>query len=92
MRHFKQGRAIEEAKLKVLSIAYHEGKFLCRRDLSLIAIYANWSSTDIGRPFREICLPMEREGLIQQFRDDDDKFVGYTITDAGRRMLLGAST
>lgn len=93
VRHLKEKAhrkdCINEARRKVLSIAHHDGKFLCTKDLPRIALFAEWSMDDTGRPFREICLPLFREGLIQEFRDEDDRFVGYTITDAGRKELLG---
>lgn len=89
VRHCKAKDRIKDARHKVLAIAHHDGRFLCAKDLTRIALFAGWNTDDTGRPFREICLPLFREGLIQEFRDEDERFVGYTITDAGRKELLG---
>jgi hypothetical protein len=89
VRHCKEKDRINDARRKVLSIAYHDGQFLCAKDLSRIALFAGWPLTDTGRPFREICMPLFKEGLTQEFRDEDDRFVGYTLTDAGRKELIG---
>jgi len=86
----KANQGIYEARLHVLSRAYHHGKYLCKTDLGMTALYAGWSiSDDTGKAFSKICLPLEREGLIHELRDDDDRLIGYTITDAGRKELLG---
>lgn len=89
MRHCRAKDRVNDARRHVLAIAYHEGRFMCAKDLSRIALIAKWDILDTGRPFRDICLPLYREGLIQELRDEDDRFVGYTITDAGRKQLLG---
>jgi len=89
VRHCKAKDRINDARRKVLAIAHHDGLFLCVKDLPRIALFAEWNTDDTGRPFREICLPLHKEGLIQEFRDEDDHFVGYTITDAGRKELIG---
>jgi len=89
LRHYRRKDKLKDARRRVLSIAYHEGKLFCRRDLRRIALFAGWDTADTGRPFREICLPLCREGLTAELRDEDDRFVGYTLTDAGRKELLG---
>lgn len=89
VRHCKAKDRIRDARRNVLSIAHHKGPFLCVQNLPGIALVAGWNIDDTGKPFREICLPLFREGLIQEFRNEDDRFVGYTITDAGRKELLG---
>jgi DNA-binding MarR family transcriptional regulator len=38
---------------------------------------------------REIIEPMEKEGLFSELRDENDKFVGYVLTETGRRTILG---
>jgi len=80
----------------VLSIAHHHGQFICADELENIAYMAGWKSPsgsfsywDTGRVFREICRPFEKAGLLRELRNEEDRFVGYTITDAGRKELLG---
>lgn len=97
VRHCKRKDRVEAARRRVLSIAHHHGQFLCADELESIAYMADWKTPlggfgywDTGRVFREICRPLEKSGLLQELRNDDDRFIGYTITEAGRRELLGA--
>jgi hypothetical protein len=92
VRRSKAIDRINDARIKVLSIAFHDGKFICSKDLSRIALFAGWSITDTGRAFLEICIPILKEGLTKELRDDDDRFIGYTITDAGRKDLIKDGT
>lgn len=69
---------------------------MCAQHLEDIARLAQWKSPrgshsfwDTGRAFRELCRPHEREGRLQELRDEDDRFIGYTLTEAGRKELLG---
>lgn len=96
VRHCKAKDKVEDARRRVLSIAHHQGKFLCADELENIAYLAGWKSPagslsywDTGRVFREICLPFEKSGLLQELRSEENRFIGYTITEAGRRELLG---
>lgn len=89
MRHIKVTQKFEDARRKALSIAYHEGRFLCSKDLFWIALTAGWPTGDTGKPMREILMPLERAGMLAELRDEDDRFIGYSITDAGRKELLG---
>ena len=96
VRHCKAKDKVEEARRRVLSIAHHQGQFLCAEELENIAFIANWKAPasefgywDTGRVFREICCPFEKAGLLQELRNEEDRFIGYIITDAGRRKLLG---
>jgi len=96
VRHRKAKDKVEDARRRVLSIAHHYGQFLCAEELENIAFIANWKAPtgvfgywDTGRVFREICRPFEKAGMLQELRNDEDRFIGYTITDAGRKELLG---
>lgn len=96
VRHYKAKYKVEEARRHVLSVAHHRGQFLCADELENIAYIANWKAPaggfgywDTGRVFREICRPLERAGMLQELRDEEDRFIGYTITDGGRKELLG---
>lgn len=96
VRHCKAKDKVEDARRRVLSIAHHHGQFLCAEELENIAFIANWKAPaggfdywDTGRVFREICRPFEKAGMLQELRNDEDRFIGYTITDAGRKELLG---
>ncbi|CDQ10567.1 protein of unknown function [Acidithiobacillus ferrivorans] len=97
MRHWKAKNKVEAARRQVLSIAHHRDQFLCADELENIGFTANWKAPDnasgfsywdTGRVFREICRPLEKAGMLQELRKED-RFVGYTITDAGRKELLG---
>lgn len=96
LRHCRARDKVDAARRRILSIAHHDGRFLCAEQLENIARLANWKAPlsshqywDTGRAFRELCLPQEKAGLLQELRDEDDKFIGYTITEAGRTELLG---
>lgn len=96
MRHCRAKDRVEEARRRVLSIAHHEGRFLCESELENIAYIAQWRSPtydygywDTGRVFREICRPLEKDGLIAELRNEDERFIGYVITEAGKKVLLG---
>jgi hypothetical protein len=66
---------------------------LCSRDLPTISNKVGWGRTigynSTGRAMREIIEPMEKGGLFSELRDENDKFVGYVLTDTGRRAMLG---
>jgi site-specific DNA-cytosine methylase len=99
LRHTRAKNKVASARQRILAIAHHEGRFLCAERLEDIAFDANWRSPpggfsqsywDTGRVFRELCRPMEKAGLLAELRDpEEDRFIGYTITDAGRKELLG---
>lgn len=96
LRQCKARDRVEQARRRILWLAYHQGSFLCAQHLEDIARLAQWKSPrgshsfwDTGRAFRELCRPHEREGRLQELRDEDDRFIGYTLTEAGRKELLG---
>jgi hypothetical protein len=37
---------------------------------------------------REIVAPLEKEGSLSELYDEDGKFIGYTLTDTGRKEFL----
>ncbi len=95
VRWHKTKAKIEDARRTVLLIAYHRGPFLCADEMENIACIAGWKAPtgspfywDTGRVFREICRPLEKLGLLHEFCNDDERFVGYTITEKGRKYLL----
>lgn len=92
VRHSKRRARFELALRQALSIALHRGRFLCAQDMASIGAELGWSAPgagdalwDTGRVFREVCCPLERAGLFAELRDEDERFIGYTLTDAGRR-------
>lgn len=96
VRHCKAKDRVDEARRQVLALAHHRGQFLCAEQLENIAFIARWKAPagsfgywDTGRVFREICRPLAKAGMLEELRDEDDRFVGYTITAAGRKELLG---
>lgn len=95
VRHCKAKDELEEAQRRVLTIAHTRGRFLCANELEHIARLADWKAPmgsfslwDTGRVFVEICRPLEKTGLLDELRDDDERFIGYTITDSGRQALF----
>ncbi|MEC4749874.1 hypothetical protein [Methylomicrobium sp. Wu6] len=92
-RHDRAKFAMDDARYLVLAIAYHDGTFICSKDLPRISYKAGWGSLvgtkSTGRVMKEIIFPMEKSGLITEERDADDKFIGYRLTDQGRATLLG---
>lgn len=92
-RHDRAKFAMEDAHDLVLAIAYHDGSFICSKDLPRISYKAGWGSTvgpdSTGRVMKDIIFPMEKSGLITEERDTDDKFIGYRLTDMGRAVFLG---
>lgn len=93
LRHDKANQAVEDARNLVLAIAYHSGVFICSKDLTRISYKAGWGSTvspkSTGRVMKDLIFPMEKSGLITEVRDDDDKFIGYALTDSGTTVFLG---
>ncbi|MCS6997559.1 MAG: hypothetical protein NZ533_11555 [Casimicrobiaceae bacterium] len=92
-RHDAARRRLREARRMVLSIAHHQGMFRLPADLERVALMLDWwapggGRPDTGRAFREIVLQLDREGLIVEI-EDDGRLVGYGLSDAGRRELLG---
>lgn len=92
-RHDRATSAVEDARNLILAIAYHNGVFNCSKDLTRIACQAGWGSAvnhkSTGRVMKELIFPMEKSGLISEARDDDDSFIGYTLTDFGQAVFLG---
>jgi hypothetical protein len=90
-RHYNAKRAVELAKDLVLILARNNGLFACPKDLSLVSGRAGWGYAEgfdsTGRAYREFVLPFKRDGLLEEKRDEEDKLVGYTITDAGKAYL-----
>lgn len=92
-RQNKIKMAVKSARDLALSIAYHEGAFICSRDLSRVSQEAGWGCLtgfdSTGRAMRDIIDPLEKEGLFIELRTvEDDKFIGYTLTDSGRKVFL----
>jgi hypothetical protein len=85
--------AVEDARNLILAIAYHSGVFNCSKDLTRIACKAGWgsavSSKTTGRVMKELIFPMEKSGFITEVRDDNDHFIGYTLTESGQALFLG---
>jgi len=73
--------AVDEARQRVLAIAQRPGGFICDKELEDVASIAKWKTPtgtgDTGRVFRDILLPLEREGVLTEIRDEDAKFIGY---------------
>lgn len=92
-RHDRAKSAMEDARDLVLAIAYHDGTFICSKDLPRISYKAGWGSMvgpdSTGRVMKDIIFPMEKSGLITEERDTDDKFISYRLTDTGRAVFLG---
>lgn len=92
-RHDLAKSVMEDARNLVLAIAYHDGTFICSKDLPRISYKAGWGSMvgpeSTGRVMKDIIFPMEKSGLITEVRDADDKFTGYRLTDTGRAVFLG---
>lgn len=92
-RHDRAKSAIDDARNLVLAIAYHNGTFICSKDLPRISYKAGWGSMvgpeSTGRVMKDIIFPMEKSGLISEVQDADDKFIGYRLTDTGRAVFLG---
>lgn len=90
-RHADAKFAVELARDLVLVLAQKNGVFACPNDLKLVSYRAGWGMDlgpdSTGRAFREFVLPFKRDGLLVEKRDEDDKLVGYTITDAGEAFL-----
>ena len=80
-------RAREKSKRETadyIVLFYAKTFFDCRKDIQRIARIVGWN--DLGKVFREIVLPLERQGLLCMAYDDE-RFVGYTLTDAGLERL-----
>lgn len=91
VRYCRAKDAVDEARQQVLRIAQRPGGFICSKELEGIAAIAKWATPagagDTGRVFRDILLPLEREGAFREIRDEDAKFIGYIMTDEGRKKL-----
>jgi hypothetical protein len=83
--------AITAARNFVLLIAQANGLFACPGDLAAISDRAGWGDEigpdTTGRAYREFVLQLEREGLLAEKRNEDDRLIGYTLTDAGVQYL-----
>lgn len=83
---------MDDARYLVLAIAYHNGTFICSKDLPRISNKAGWGSIvgpeSTGRVMKDIIFPMEKSGLITEVLDTDGKFTGYCLTDTGRDVFL----
>jgi hypothetical protein len=83
--------AIALAKDLVLIIASQQYYFTLPKDLVEVSIKAGWGASmgfdSTGRVYREFVMPMEREGLLAEKRDDEDRLIGYTITESGRAIV-----
>jgi hypothetical protein len=92
-RQDKIKMAIEDARMLALAIAYHQGAFICSRDLPRISDKAGWSYSvgfnSTGRAMREIIDPMEKSGFFAELCNEDERFIGYSLTEAGRKKVLG---
>jgi hypothetical protein len=92
-RHDRATSAVEDARNLILAIAYHSGVFNCSKDLTRIASKAGWGSAaspkTTGRVMKELIFPMEKSGVITEVRDDNDHFIGYTLTESGQALFLG---
>lgn len=88
-RRWLESRKLDEARRLVLRIAHEEGEFVCARDLVRVAILLPGRRIDTGAAFRKVCLPLKRDGLVTELRDDEDRFIGYVITEAGVAELNG---
>lgn len=91
-RHDSAISAIDNARNLVLAIAYHDGAFICSKDLLRISYKAGWGSMvgpkSTGRVMKDIIFPMETSGHIAEVHDADGKFIGYRLTDMGRAIFL----
>ena len=91
-RQDKIKSAIKNARNRALAITYHYGQFVCSKDLPTISNIADWGYSvgfnSTGRAMREIVAPLEKEGSLSELYDEDGKFIGYTLTDTGRKEFL----
>lgn len=93
VRRRREASDVNLARLRVLLLASLPHGFICSEHLSEIACTAKWKNRgageywDTARAFREICMPLEKDGLLQELRDEDDRFFGYSITAAGRKAV-----
>lgn len=75
----------------VLKLARNRGLFACPDDLVAISTRAGWGGQPghdtTGRAYREFVLQLERDGLLVEKRGEDDKLIGYTLTDSGLAYL-----
>jgi len=94
MRHYdaRARRTIEaevaarrnaECRALVLRIAQRSGMFACPEHLRDVSAHAGWGrdvgADSTGRAYVDFVLPLVREGLLSEHRDDDDRLRGYVI-------------
>lgn len=90
-RHADAKLTVEAARDLVLILARNNGVFRCPKDLKVVSERAGWGYSEgydsSGRVYRDFVLPFRRDGLLEEKRDEDDRLIGYTITDAGVAFL-----
>lgn len=98
IRMNKVARTSDELRMHVLASAHRNGEFRCATELEPLAILASrkapppvFGRWDARRIFRTICLPLHKEGLLREVYDEGS-FIGYTLTEAGRKELRKAES
>lgn len=90
-RRYNDKVATEDARSLALSIAFHQGAFVCSRDLKAVSLKAGWGgaigSKSTGRVMKEIIIPLEKESYFVELRGEDDEFIGYVLSDKGKSMF-----
>ena len=90
-RHANAKRARERARFSILLRAGSPAGFMLPRDLRSISEMAGWGWVEgfhsTGRVFREWILPLVRNGILADIRDDDGRLIGYRLTDKGQSSL-----
>lgn len=90
-RHMNAKSAWDSARFLVFILADKTSGMACPNDLRQVSERAGWGTefgfNSTGRAFREFVLPMVREGLLSEVRDEEDHLTGYLLTDAGQQAM-----
>lgn len=86
-RYDRVKQSLQDAREMTLAIAYYRGRFVCATDLPDVSCKAGWGLLpglhSTGLAMKALLIPLEKEVLLAEWYDGNEKFVGYRLTETG---------